>query len=192
MGLKLRLILVLMIPPILVVGVYGLIRVRAGRAELIAETERNVVLLAKAVQARVERGLRDPLTLDLDTMLADIVRDQEQIDRIRILDRKLQPTATSSELSIRHDVPGEAHQRVAETWQGAAFSAGHGKTYVFSYILPLHGARGAVVGTMDVTHHMSKIEDRVRDATWDLAVRLTLLAVSMTVLTGRSEERRVG
>ena len=50
MGLKLRLILVLMIPPILVVGVYGLIRVRAGRGELIAETERNVVLLAKTVQ----------------------------------------------------------------------------------------------------------------------------------------------
>src|SRR5687768_14086977 len=35
MGLKLRLILVLIIPPILVVGVYGLIRVRIGRAELL-------------------------------------------------------------------------------------------------------------------------------------------------------------
>jgi len=191
MGLKLRLILVLMIPPILVVGVYGLIRVRAGRAELIAETERNVVLLAKAVQARVERGLRDPLTLDLDTMLADIVRDQEQIDRIRVLDRRLRPTATSSELSIRHDVPAEVHQRVAETGQGEAFSAEHGKTQVFSYVLPIRGARAGVVGTMDVTHHMAKIEERVRAATWGLVVRLTLLAVSMTLLTGLVLQRVV-
>ncbi|HMH52340.1 MAG TPA: hypothetical protein VK548_19025, partial [Candidatus Acidoferrum sp.] len=191
MGLKLRLILVLMIPPILVVGVYGLIRVRAGRAELIAETERNVVLLAKAVQARVERGLRDPLTLDLDTMLADIVRDQEQIDRIRVLDRRLRPTATSSELSVQHDVPAEVHQRVAKTGQGESFSAGHGRSLVFSYILPIHSVRGVVVGTMDVTHHMAKIEERVRAATWGLVVRLTLLAVSMTLLTGLVLQRVV-
>jgi signal transduction histidine kinase len=190
-GLKLRLILVLMIPPIVAVGVYGLIRVRAGRAELIAETERNVTLLAKAVQARVERGMRDPLTLDLDTMLADIVRDQEQIDRIRVFDRQLRPTATSSELSIRHDVPGEIHRRVAQTGEGEAFAAEHGKTEVFSYILPLHGARGALVGTIDVTHHMAKIEERVREATWLLAVRLTLLAASMILLTGLVLQRVV-
>ena len=191
MGLKLRLILVLMIPPILVVGVYGLIRVRTGRAELLAETERNVVLLAKAIQATVERGLRDPRASDLNSMLSDIVKDQEQIDRIRIFDLGLQPTAVSSRLSLGQDVPAEMLQRVAQTGQGEGLTEGRGKAQSFAYILPIRAVGGAIVGTMEVTHQMSGIEDRVRGATWDIAARLTLLAVSMTVLTGLVLQREV-
>jgi two-component system NtrC family sensor kinase len=191
MGLKLRLILVLIIPPILVVGVYGLIRVRTGRAELVAETERNVIVLAKAIEPTVERSLRDPRTSDLHGMLSDIVEDQEQIDRIRILDRELQLTAMSGRLSVTHDVPAELLRRVAETGQGEVFSARWGKTQIFSYILAIHTAGGAVVGTMEVSHQTSKIEDRVREATWDIAVRLTLLAISMTLLTGLVLQRQV-
>jgi two-component system NtrC family sensor kinase len=193
MGLKLRLILVLIIPPILVVGVYGLIRVRIGRAELLAETERNVILLAKAIQATVERGLRDrdPRTSDLDAMLADILKDQEEIDRIRILDRWLQRTAMSSRLSVAQDVPPDVLRRVAETGEGEGITAGHGKAEVFSYVLPIRVVSGAIVGTMDVTQQLSRIEERVRGATWDIAVRLTLLAVSMTLLTGLVLQREV-
>jgi signal transduction histidine kinase len=191
MGLKLRLILVLMIPPILVVGVYGLIRVRTGRTELLAETQRNVILLAKAMQATVERGFRDSRVSDLNGILADIVNDQEQIDRIRVFDRRLQPTAVSTRLSLGQDVPTEVLRRVAQTGQGEGLSAGRGKAQVFSYILPLRAAGGAIVGTMEVTHQMSTIEDRVRSATWDIAVRLTLLAISMTLLTGLVLQREV-
>ena len=140
MGLKLRLILVLMIPPILVVGVYGLIRVRTGRAELLAETERNVVLLAKAIQATVERGLRDPRSSDLNSMLSDIVKDQEQIDRIRIFDRGLHPTAVSSRLSLGEDVPADTLRRVAETGQGEGLTEGRGKAQSFAYILPIRAS----------------------------------------------------
>jgi signal transduction histidine kinase len=191
MGLKLRLILVLMIPPILVVGVYGFIRVRVGRAELVAETERNVILLAKAIQARVERGLRDPWTVDLDGMLTDIVRGQEQIDRIRILDGQLRPTARSHGVAVGYDLPADLLRRVVNTEQGEGFSAGQGTAQVFAYVLPIRGLDGAVVGTMEVAHRMSRIEDRMGDATWDIVVRLTLLVVSMTLLTGLMLQREV-
>lgn len=191
MGLKLRLILVLMIPPILVVGVYGLIRARAHRAELVAETERSVVLLARAIQPTVERGLRDVRTSDLHGMLGEIVDDQEQIDRIRILDRLFELTAVSGRLSVAHDIPFDVLSRVADTGQGEAFSAGSGTTHVFSYVLPIHAAGGKIVGTMEVSHQTSKVQDRVREATWDIVVRLTLLAVSMTLLTGLVLQREV-
>jgi signal transduction histidine kinase len=191
MGLKLRLILVLMIPPILVIGVYGLIRVRIGRADLLAETGSNVILLAKAIHPTVERGIRDPRTSDLHGVLSDLVTDQQQIDRIRILDRDLELTAMSGRLPLAHDVPPDVLQRVAETGQGEAYSAGSGKTHVFSYVLPLRGAGGAVVGTMSVSQQTSKIEERVRSATWDIAVRLTLLVISMTLLTGLMLQREV-
>jgi signal transduction histidine kinase len=191
MGLKLRLILVLMIPPILVVGVYGLIRVRTGRAELIAETEHNVILLARAILPTVERGLRDPQASDLHGMLTDFVKEQEQIDRIRILDRDGQLAAMSRRRILGHDVPDDVLQRVAATGQGERYSAGRGKARIFSYVLPVHAAGGAVVGTLEITHQMSRIEDRVRAATWDLVVRLTLLVISMTLLTGLVLQRQV-
>ena len=50
MGLRLRLILLLFLPLVLVVGVYGLLRVRTERTELLRENERNVALTAKAIQ----------------------------------------------------------------------------------------------------------------------------------------------
>jgi two-component system NtrC family sensor kinase len=191
MGLKLRLILVLMIPLILVVGVYGLIRVGNGRAELLSETERNVILLAHAIQPTVEQGIRDPRTSDLHATLSKIVSDQEQIDRIRILDRQFELRAMFGRLSVIHDVPADVLRRVEETGQGEAFSAGRGKTRVFSYILPIHSDGGAIAGTIEVSHLASKIEERVRGATWDIGVRLTLLAVSITLLTGLVLQREV-
>jgi signal transduction histidine kinase len=191
MGLKLRLILVLIIPPIFAVGVYGLIRVRAERAELVAETERNVILLAEAIQATVERALRDSRASELHGVVTDIVKDKEQIDRIRIFDRWLQPAAVSSRRSLGEDVPADMLRRVAETGKGEGFSAGRGKTQVFSYILPISPTGGGIVGTMEVTHQMSSVADRIRSATWDIAVRLTLLAISMTLLTGLVLQREV-
>jgi two-component system, NtrC family, sensor kinase len=189
MGLKLRLILVLTIPPILVVGVYGLFRVRIGRAELIAETERNVTLLARAVQASVERSLRDP-RVDLGALLAEIDKGEEQIDRITIFNLWLQPRAVSNR-QAGHDVPADVLRHVVDTGQGEGFSAGSGKTRSFSYVLPIRATGGAVVAIMEVTHRMSGIEERVRTATWDIAVRLTLLAISMTLLTGLVLQREV-
>src|SRR5215831_3531521 len=191
MGLRLRLILVLMIPPILVVGVYGLLRVRTGRGELLADTERTVILVAKAVRASIERGLREPRGSDLEGMLAEIVKDQAQIDRIRIFDRSLHPLFVSNRLPVADAVPAEVLRRVAETAQPEGVSSGVGKGRLFSYVLPIRTNRGAVVATMEVAHLMSPIDERVRNATWDIIVRLSLLVISMTLLTGLVLQREV-
>ena len=191
MGLRLRLVLVLMIPPVLVVGVYGLIRVRTERAQLLMNTERTVMLLAKAIRASIERGLREPRGSDLEGVLAEIVKDQEQIDRIRIFGRSLDPLFVSNRLSTADAVPAEVLRRVAETGQPEGVSSGVGKARLFSYVLPIRTNRGAVVGTMEVAHLMSAIDERVRNATWDIIVRLSLLVISMTLLTGLVLQREV-
>jgi two-component system, NtrC family, sensor kinase len=190
-GLKLRLIIVLMIPPILMVGVYGLIRVRIGRAELIDDNERTVVVVAKAVQVAVERALRDPRTSDLRGMLTDIVRDQEQIDRLRIFDRSLQPTLVSNRLGIGDDVATDVLRRVTDTGRAEAFSRQRGREPVFYYVVPLRAEGGTIVGTMEAAHLLSGIERRVGAATWDIAIRLGLLVVSLTLLTGVVLQREV-
>jgi signal transduction histidine kinase len=192
MGLKVRLILVLMIPLILVVGVYGFIRVGTGREELLSETTRNARLIARAIQLMMERGRHDRETSDLNAALNDIIADQDQIERIRILDRHHAVLAMSGEkTAIAHEVPTEVLRRVAESGRAEGFSAGHGSTQVVSYVVPLRVGEGDIAGTIDVSHQTSKIEERVRSATWDIAVRLTLLAVSITLLTGLVLQREV-
>jgi two-component system, NtrC family, sensor kinase len=191
MGLRFRLILVLMIPPILVVGVYGLIRVRAGRAELLADAERTVVLIAKAIQSSVERGLRDPRASDLAGMLAEIVKDREQIDRIRVFDLQGHLLFVSSQLPVNDGLPVEVLRRVATSGDPEGVSSGRGKEHLFAYVLPIRSADGGTVGTMEVAHLVAPIEARVRSATWDIAVRLGLLTISMTILTGLVLQREV-
>ena len=191
MGLRLRLILVLMIPPILVVGVYGLIRVRTGRGELLADTERTVILVAKAIRASVERGLREPRESDLQGMLAEVVKDQKQVDRIRVFDRSLNPLFVSNRLPGADAVPADVLRRVAETGQPEGFSSGTGKQKLFSYVLPIRANDGGVVGTMEVAHLVSPIDEGVRSATWDIVARLSLLVISMTLLTGLVLQREV-
>jgi hypothetical protein len=166
MGLRLRLILVLIIPPVLVVGVYGFIRVRTGRAELLAETENTVQLLAKAIQASVERGLRDPRTSDLDGMLAEIVKDREQIDRIRVFDLGQRLLFASSQLPAPATVPVEVLRRVAESGRPEGVSMGRGKEHVFADVLPIRSPHGTVIATMEVAHLMAPIDaaDRARPA----------------------------
>src|SRR6516164_11593206 len=142
MGLRLRLILVLMIPPILVVGVYGLLRVRTGRGELLADTERTVIHVAKTIRASVERGLREPRESDLQGMLAEVVKDQKQVDRIRVFDRSMNALFVSNRLPGADAVPADVLRRVADTGQPEGFSSGTGKQRLFSYVLPIRENRG--------------------------------------------------
>jgi hypothetical protein len=115
MGLRQRLILVLVIPPMLV-GVCGLIRVRAGHAELLGETERTVILVARAIRASVQRGLRELRGSDLEGRLAEIVKDQDQIDQLIV----------SNRLLLANAVPADVLRRVTETGEPEEVSSGMG------------------------------------------------------------------
>jgi signal transduction histidine kinase len=190
MGLKLRLILVLMIPPILVVGVYGFVRVRMGQAQVRDENERTVILVARAVQVAVERALRDPQTSDLQGMLVEIARDQDQIDRLRLFDRTVRPTLTSNAAEVDDTTPTDVVRRVIESGQPEGFSRPQGRESLFHYVVPLRAVSGAIVGAMEVTHVMD-VDQRLRTATWDIVVRLSLLVVSFTLMTGAILQREV-
>jgi signal transduction histidine kinase len=124
-------------------------------------------------------------------MLAEIVKGQDQIDRIRIFDRSRTPLLVSNRLPLADTTPADVLRRVAETGQPEGVSAGVGKDRLFSYVLPVRTAHGAVVGTMEVSHLVSPIDERVRNATWDIVVRLSLLVISMTLLTGLVLQREV-
>lgn len=191
MGLRFRLILVLMIPPILVFGVYGVLRVRNEHAELLNADQRNVILITKAVQVAVERALRDPQTRYIDELLAEIVDDQNTIDRLRIFDRGARPTVVSKTRGVGDDIATDVLQRVIQTGQPEGFWRSDGAAPVFYYVVPLRAANATIIGAMEVAHLVSALDDRLRSATWDIVLRLSLLVASITLLTGLVLQRQV-
>lgn len=191
MGLRLRLILILLIPPILVVGVYGFVRMRAERAELLAEDQRNAIAIATAAQVAIERVLRDVGPSELSAVLADVLRDNRQISGVRLLDGDLRPMVQSTGAGSAVDIPTDALRRVMHSGQAEGFTRGTGKASVFVYVLPIRAGTGAVVGTMEVAHSTAAIDARIRAAAWDIGVRLSVLLISMTLLTGIVVQRQL-
>jgi signal transduction histidine kinase len=180
-----------MVPPILVFGVYGVLRVRKEQAEVLSADRDNVVLIAKTVQVAVERALRDPQTPELHALLGEIVRDQRTIDRVRIFDRGLRATVVSNSLAVGGAPPTDALRRVLDTGQAEGVSRRDGAASVFYYVVPLRGADKTVVGAMEVAHLVSALDERLRSATWDIILRLSLLVASITLLTGVVLQRQV-
>lgn len=184
-------ILVLLIPPILVVGVYGFVRARVERAELLAEDQRNAVAIATAARVAVERGLREGEPSELAAVVTDVLKDNRQIDRLRLFDRDLRPMVLSGARAAGDDVPADALRRVMRSGTAAGFTRGTGKESAFVYVLPVRAVTGAVVGAMEIAHSTAMIDGRVRAAAWDIVVRLTVLLISMTALTGIVVQRQL-
>ena len=191
MGLRLRLILVITVPLLLVLGVYGVIRVRIEQADLLAENQRLMGLTAKAVQISVENALRDRQLSDIQRFLTELADGQEPIDRIRLFNHALQPTVVSNPLSIGEQVPEDALRRALETGVGESFYTHPGTQPVLYYIVPLRGRRGAVEGAIEMVQLASGVEERVRTAFFEIVVRLSSVLVAVSLLTGLVLQRQV-
>jgi two-component system, NtrC family, sensor kinase len=192
MGLRLRLILVIMIPLVLVVGVYGAVRQRAERAQHLAQNQRLMGLTAKAIQITVENALRDRQISDIRRLLAEIVEGQEQIDRIRVFNHALQATLVSNSLTIGEQIPEDALRRVLAQAAPEAFYQRRGRELVLYYVVPIRGVRGgAIQGVMEIVQLAAAVEERARAAAWDVGVRLSIVTVSVALLTGIILQRQV-
>jgi len=145
-SLKLRVILILAVPAVLVVGVHGVLRVRQERVQLVEEDRRNIALAARAIQIAVENALRDRQISDVRRLLAEMVERQEAIDRIRLFDRALRPTLVSNPLAAGEPVPLEMLRRVMDTGVPEGVHREAGGSSVLHYVVPLRGRRGRVEG----------------------------------------------
>ncbi|MBI2218675.1 MAG: HAMP domain-containing protein [Candidatus Rokubacteria bacterium] len=191
MGLRLRLILVIMIPLVLVVGVYGVIRLRAEQAQLLVQNQRLMGLTAKAIQITVENALRDRQIGDIRRLLAEIVEGQEQIDRIRLFNHALEATLVSNSLTIGEQIPEDALRRVLAYGVAESFYQRRGAELVLYYVMPVRGVRDDVQAVMEIVHLAAAVEERAQAAVWDVAVRLGLVTVSVALLAGLMLQRQV-
>jgi signal transduction histidine kinase len=191
MGLRVRVIMVLVIPALLVVAVHGFLRIRQGETQLLEQDQRNMALTARAIQIAVENALRDRKLSDVERLLSDMVEQQEAIDRIRLFDREIRPALVSNSLDIGETVPATSLRRVLATRVAEGFYEHRGDQRVLYYLVPLAPRAGRAELAMEIVHFASAIDRQIRAATEDVLVRLSILLLAMVVSTGLVLQRQV-
>jgi two-component system NtrC family sensor kinase len=191
MGLRIRLIVVLVIPLVLVVGVYGLVRVRQHEAQLLREDRRQMAVTARAIRVAVENALRDRQTSDVRRLLAEMVDEQDQIDGIRLFDRELRPGPASTSSPAIAAALEAMRRQVIETGDPEALFERHDGQPVLHYLVPLRTEQGAIIGGLEIVHRASAVDQEVRAAIWDVWIRLALVIVAVTGLSWVVLQRQV-
>jgi signal transduction histidine kinase len=187
MGLRLRLFLVLILPLTLVVGAYGLLRIRQESRELGEAAGTSAAPVAGAVQIAVENALRDRQISDIRRLVSELVSIHPEIAGIRILDRSLRPIVVHP---APDDGPGadETRRRVLATGQR---EVARREPDLVTHVAPLRGRRGDARGIMEIAFVARREETELWRATKDIALRIGLLAGALTALTALVLQRSV-
>jgi two-component system NtrC family sensor kinase len=190
MGLRFRVLLILMIPTVLAVGAHGLLRIRQQEAQLLHEDQQNLEIMARAIQIALESALREGKISDARRMLAEIVERQEVIDRIRVFDRELRPLVVSNPLVIGEAVPTAALGQILKAGQPEIFYQKGPPSY-FYYLAPLRGPTGAVEGSMELVRLAAALDRQHQEAIVDTAARLGVVILAIVVTTLVAMQRQV-
>jgi two-component system, NtrC family, sensor kinase len=189
-GLKVRLIVVLMIPLTLIVGVYGFIRVANERTDLLDDNRRTLAITMTAIRATAEGALHNHKLEDIQRVIIEFVARQEAIDRIRLFDTNLIPTVVSMRVPVGDSVPEAVIRRVLQ--QGTPESLYvRDQRPALVYVAPIRGRDGTTQAVLELVQLTDTIEQRVRDAYWDIGIRLGLLLASVATLTAIVLQREV-
>jgi signal transduction histidine kinase len=182
MGMRLRVILILTIPALLVVGAHGFLRIRQEEAQLRVEDQQDLAVTARAIQIAVENALRDRQIADVRRLLVEMVERQEVIDRIRLFNLEMQPTLVSNPLTIGETVPAAALGQVMRTGIPEGFVQ-RGKPSYLYHVVPLRGQADTVDGAMEIVRLATGVDRRLHAFVVDSLVRLSTLLVVLVVVT---------
>ncbi|HYB41182.1 MAG TPA: HAMP domain-containing protein, partial [Candidatus Methylomirabilis sp.] len=139
MKLRLRLVLLLMLPLLLVSAVYGVLRVRQEAQARVADERGRATGMARTIQIAVENALavRGRQHLELVSLLDSLTLGQEAIDRIRIIDRGGETLASSNTHTA--DLPensDEVAQVIKTGVESVVENRDRGRTW-WVYVLPV-------------------------------------------------------
>jgi signal transduction histidine kinase len=191
MGLRLRLILIVILPALVVLGAHGFVRVRQEEAQLYEEDQRNVALAARAVRIAVENALRDRQISDVKRLLAEMAEQEDEIERIRLFDRTGKPTLSSDPEYRNAPVPADILRRVLQDGVPAAQYEPIDGRPVLTDVVALRGRQGAIDGAMEIQHVARGIRARMRAAANDVWWRMAILLVTIASISGIALQRQV-
>src|SRR5512146_2640628 len=146
MGLRLRLLLVVMLPLGLVVGAYGIVRVQQETRDAIEAERRQAAIAASAVRIAVEYTLGTREIPDVQRLAAQLVTAHAEINRIVAVDRRLAPLASEPPGPLSRDQEREL-SAVLASGQPLERTDSPG---TIRYVLPLRGRDDRVEGAMEI------------------------------------------
>ena len=191
MGLRFRVILIVVIPAVLLVAVHGYLRVRQVDERLLEEDRQSLDLTVAAIQIAMENALRHRQPDDVRRLLSEMVERQDTIDRIRLFDAQAQLTLASGPDTGAPTPRTELVQRVVRTAvPEATYDLGVAPP-VLTYVIPLRGRSDGVEGAMEIVHVAKGIARRRGEAVLDIWVRLSLLLVALVLLIWFVLQRQV-
>ena len=193
MSLRLRLLLVLLLPLTLVVGAYAVVRVRHEARLLADEEQRHVAVTARAARIAVESALRIRRPPEVQRLLAELVQDQEQVQRIRVLveRRRSRPEFVASPEEPEPSASLAPLQQVMRTRQEETHVEGGGSARRLLYRLPISTTRGEVDGAVEITFVLGDPDIKASQAMQDVLLRLGILALALAALTGLVLQRQL-
>jgi two-component system, NtrC family, sensor kinase len=182
MRIATRLTVVLLLAVVAVMAAFAYLRTRQERERLTQELQQEVRVLAGAAKLVVEHALRDRRPQDIQELLDELVHEDNPLDRIRILDRNLEPIGSaSSERAAALEVPrAELAQAIATGSETLRYLEVPGRPVVY-VVLPLRGRRAAIVGALEVVHVATRVERQIAEARRESLLRLGLLGLTIAL-----------
>ncbi|HTY76667.1 MAG TPA: ATP-binding protein [Candidatus Bathyarchaeia archaeon] len=200
MKLRLRLVLLLMLPFLLVIGVYSALRVQQESRARVEEERERAGGMARTIQIAVDSALavRGRPQNELADLLNDLTEGQDAIDQIRILDRDGHVLAASSSRVTAHPASAAAVARAIDVGakdlvetQGAG-----GDWWVF--ILPVQYSvqkgrppSAATRRALEIAFVAPDTRLMARQAIRDVVVRVGSLTVALALLMALVLQRQV-
>ena len=180
MRLATKLTLALLIAVALVMAGFGYWRARGERQHAIDEAQDEVLLLANTLRLAVQHALRDRQPEYIRELLDALVRSPSPVDRIRVLDRQLDPISLASAESVEAIAipPADLERTLAsgQTVVRYVESAGRPMVYV---LLPLRSPQGAILGVLEVVHVATQVRRQIQEAIQELILRSSLLGCTI-------------
>ena len=190
MGLRLRLVLFLLIPMILVVASSAYVRLREERAQRRADFDLRVNVASTAIRLAVENALRSGTLSDVERLAKDLVVKQTEIIRIRLLDRSLTPRVDANLLAGDPGVPLERHRQVRDTGQPIVVEHQGSGTRLHSVLLPVRSS-GSDDAVLEVTHVAGRLEADLLSENHRIALQGTVLLALLGLLAWFALQRLV-
>lgn len=176
MGLRFRLVLLLLVPMMLVVAAFAYALVREERAQRRAEFDLRVSVTSAAIRLAVENALRSGTLADVERLAHDLVVKQTEIVRIRLLDRSLASRVDVNLFAGGRGVSPDEPRRVRDTGQPTAVEYKSGDVRFQSVLLPVRSAIDGD-GVLEVTFLSGRLEADLLGENYKIALRGTVLVL---------------
>src|SRR5581483_3513277 len=174
--IRLRLVLYLLVPTVAVMSAYAYLRVREGRDAAQAEFARRTAATSTAIRLGMERALRSGTFGEAARFAQDLVAQQTEVVRVRVLDATLRPLLDENLLTTDRGTAPELLRQVLETGQEATSTRTAGGVTLYSAVVPLRPAGASQVGgLLEIVYLRGRLESELLEVSRQTAAQVGLV-----------------